>query len=178
MATKKKVEETENNLPDHIKDIVLQPHHIYASKNRKTGEITLSTTKDLVTDLMRQFKLGFMITEFRVDNFRGDQTLVSIEIVVVDKEDSTNSTPGVATMDKMPYGDQGQALLGQMVLTHALKNAVMRHLHITNHDIDLLIEKYGLKPTVNAAREVVDVAEEIEDTPLDLGEGFGSELEL
>ena len=63
MATKKKVAETENNLPDHIKDIVLQPHHIYASKNRKTGEITLSTTKDLVTDLMRHtFNPGLVIS--------------------------------------------------------------------------------------------------------------------
>lgn len=178
MPAKKKEEKIseETTLPEHIKDIVLRPHHIYANKNKRTGEMSVSTTKDFVTDLMRQFKIDFRVIEYRVDKFRDDKTLVSIVLEVFDNEGRT--TPGVASMDRMPAGDQGQALIGQMVLTHALKNAVLRHLYITSNDIDLLIEKYGLRPREVAAREVVSITEEVEDMPLDLGEGFGSELEL
>jgi hypothetical protein len=190
--TREQKDETHDDLPEHLQKIILKQHHIYSnSQGKKT---TIAVTKDFILDMMNQFDLRYQINTYRVDPFRNDQTIVSVVLTVFDKNDPENiakQTQGIASIDKMPTkrkssdssyrtDDDRMASLGQMALTSALKNAVMRHLYITANDVELLIKHHGIKlgGSTSIAREVIDDVDEVEDMPLDLGEGFGSELEL
>jgi hypothetical protein len=194
MPAKKKeaVVDEETTLPEHLRKIILKQHHIYSnSQGKKT---TIAVTKDFILDMMNQFNLRYKINAYQVNPFRNDQTIVSVVLTVFDANDPENitkQTPGIASIDKMPTkrrsgnssydtDDDRMTSLGQMALTSALKNAVMRHLYITANDIELLIKHHEIKLGGNTsiAREVIDDVEEIEDTPIDIGEGFGNELEL
>jgi hypothetical protein len=148
MENKEKME----NLPEHLKGIKFESWHFYINTKAKKGENKLTISDNFIDEVMRQKNLGFIPDITKVIPLGGESGKVYVEakVEIYDKglydldtdKPGGEKTTGFASVTEMPHSG-GQTHFAQLAITRALKNAVIRHLQISDHDILLVIEAYG-----------------------------------
>ena len=119
------------------------------------------------------------------------ELLVMAEVWIFDKTvgptgNLTPSTPGFASVAKMPsestksYDGQRkerQTHYAQLAVTRAISTALQRHIGISGHDVEIIVENLGIKPEMTKAREYSSNAvEEAEELPTE--DDVGLDLDL
>jgi hypothetical protein len=167
MTNKEKIEA----LPEHLKGITFEPWHFYYNKKAKAGENRLILSDNFIDEVMRQKNLHFLpeITNIVPLNGDNNKILMVANVMVFDEEDYNYEehkplgkvTIGYASMTEMPHAG-GQTHYAQMCVTRALKNAVIRHLKISDHDVQLVVDAYGfdMKQITSQTRTITDEIEE------------------
>lgn len=177
---------TKDELPDHLKSIDFKPWHFYVNKKDKDKKLLISA--NFIQEMMREKDLAFN-PSVQVIPY-GENQLIAIGTVDVYEKtcvkESKNTqtwsyedipkTTGIASVTKMPH-DGGQTHFAQFAITRALKQAVIRHLHISAHDIEMVIEAYGFdKNKTIATRSTTDDVEETDEAPIDSDVDLGLEI--
>lgn len=127
-------------LPAHIQKIKFEPWHFYLPKKSKDGKLVIAD--NFIDEVMRMFKIEFTAEMSPPPMQYGDNGLIVFGSVTVDSPAGPKVT-AFASATKMP-SETGQTHYAQLVITRALKTAVMRHLYISDHDLELAIEAYGI----------------------------------
>ena len=175
MVNKEKIDA----LPEHLKGITFEPWHFYYNKKAKAGENRLILSDNFIDEVMRQKTLRFIPEITNITPLQGDNNkiLMVARVEVYDEElfdlDSNKpggiTTIGYASMTEMPHAG-GQTHYAQMCVTRALKNAVIRHLQISDHDVQLVVDAYGfdMKQIASQTREIAaEIEEESTDAPVE-----------
>jgi len=164
MMNKEKIEA----LPAHLKGITFEPWHFYYNKKAKAGENRLILSDNFIDEVMRQKNLHFTPAITHIIPLNGDNNkILMVARVNVfnlgerDTEIQRKVTNGFASMTEMPHAG-GQTHYAQMCVTRALKNAVIRHLQISDHDVQLVVDAYGfdMKQIASQTRAITDEVEE------------------
>lgn len=168
-------------LPKHLEGIRFENWHFYYNKKAKKGENALLLQDNFIDDVMRVKNIHFTPEITRVIHIEGDKFYIEAKVTVYNQGPmvGTNqkNTTAFASMTRMPH-DSGQTHYAQMCITRALRTAVLRHLGISDHDIQLAIEAYeiSLKNVSTMARSVTeDEPEEVKQedaiiSEVDLGD--------
>ncbi len=134
-----------DELPLHLNGITFQPWHFYRNKKAKPGENPLLLQDCFVDEVMRMKNLQARPEITRVMPFGESSLYVEGHVKVWErgKPDNNLATEAFASVTKMPY-EGGQTHYAQIAITRALRTAVIRHLQISDHDIELAIKAYEI----------------------------------
>jgi hypothetical protein len=143
-----------DELPDHLKKIQFENWHFYP--NKKDKKLTLSD--NFVDEVMRQLDIHFTPEITNVIPHGEGKLYVEAKVTVFNESsDYPRKTIAYASITQMPHAD-GQTHFSQLAITRALKTALIRHLQISDHDIELVTTAYGF-----TAKNVTQMTRNISD---------------
>ena len=160
-------EQSESKIPEHLRHIDFKQWHFYVMT--KNGKTTYTLNDNFTDEMMVQLGLNFD-AEVTIHDYSETEKLTLAQVRV---KDDKKSTVGFASVTRMPRPD-GQTHFAQLAVTRALSSAIQRHIGISGHDVELIVEALGIKPEVMQTREysstTVEEATELptEDIGLDL----------
>jgi hypothetical protein len=154
-----------DKLPEHLKGFKFEPWHFYKNLKAKKGENQLILNDCFIDEVMRVKNIDFTPEITARMPYKGDglyiEATVTVRSLVMGKE---RKTIAISSMTKMPF-EGGQTHFAQLVITRALKTAVIRHLQISDHDIELVIEAYEIKKNqvTTKTRNITDDTQDDEE---------------
>jgi hypothetical protein len=139
-----------DNLPEHLTGIKFEPWHFYRNTKAKKGENQLLLNDCFIDEVMRMKKLRFIPKITARLPYKNNELYIEAEVTVYSTNDDgwvdeSNNTKAFSSVTKMPH-EGGQTHFAQIAITRALKTAVLRHLYISDHDIELAVAAYDITP--------------------------------